>query len=106
MKALNLGILLSEAEEDVKNGIIASKIEAHVADIAKGFPNVLEQDNQMAEARKNLDWATQTKLSLDPERVRQVHSKYTTRGPACSMCGDYCAMAMVEKYLGVSAARC
>jgi phosphomethylpyrimidine synthase len=57
-------------------------------------------------ARKNLDWELQAELSLDPEKVRLVHNKYTTTGPTCSMCGKYCAMALVEKYLGISTIKC
>ncbi len=57
-------------------------------------------------ARKNLDWDLQAELSLDPEKVKLVHSKYNSGGPTCSMCGKYCAMALVEKYLGISTIRC
>jgi phosphomethylpyrimidine synthase len=92
--------------DDVKQGVIASRIAAHAADVARNIKYASDWDRKMSAARKNLDWATQTELSLDPERVRQVHIKYATHGPACSMCGDYCAMAMVEKYLGISASRC
>ena len=92
--------------EDVKHGVIASRIAAHAADVARDIPYASDWDRKMSAARKRLDWATQADLSLDPEKVRRVHSKYATRGPACSMCGDYCAMALVEKYLGISAIRC
>ncbi len=92
--------------EDVKIGVIASRIAAHAADIARGTKRAAEWDRKMSVARKNLDWESQAQLSLDPEKVRLVHHKYATTGPACSMCGDYCAMALVEKYLRVSAIRC
>jgi len=92
--------------EDVKTGVIASRIAAHAADIAKGTNRASEWDRQMSIARKKLDWEAQAELSLDPEGARRVHHKYASAGPACSMCGDYCAMALVEKYLGVSAPRC
>ena len=92
--------------EDVKIGVIASRIAAHAADIARGAKRAAEWDRKMSVARKNLDWESQAQLSLDPEKVRLVHDKYATTGPACSMCGDYCAMALVEKYLRVSAIRC
>ncbi|GAI37880.1 unnamed protein product, partial [marine sediment metagenome] len=52
----------------------------------------------MSRARKNLDWATQIELSLDPELSKRIHSKIPTAGETCSMCGKYCAMAIVEKY--------
>ncbi|MBM3119583.1 MAG: phosphomethylpyrimidine synthase ThiC [Chloroflexi bacterium] len=92
--------------EDVKIGVIASRIAAHAADIVRGTKRASEWDRKMSVARKNLDWEMQTQLSLDPERVRMVHTKYATTGPACSMCGNYCAMALVEKYLGISTIKC
>jgi phosphomethylpyrimidine synthase len=92
--------------EDVKIGVIASRIAAHAADIARGKNRASEWDRKMSIARKNLDWKSQAELSLDSERLRSIHNKYTTAGPACSMCGKYCAMALVEKYLGISTIRC
>jgi len=92
--------------EDVKIGVIASRIAAHAADIARGTKRAAEWDRKMSVARKNLDWESQAALSLDPEKVRLVHNKYASAGPACSMCGDYCAMVLVEKYLGISATSC
>ncbi|TRZ94880.1 MAG: phosphomethylpyrimidine synthase ThiC [Dehalococcoidia bacterium] len=92
--------------EDVKIGVIASRIAAHAADIARGIKKASEWDKKMSAARKNLDWKSQAELSLDPEKVQMVHDKYATAGPACSMCGNYCAMALVEKYLGISATKC
>jgi phosphomethylpyrimidine synthase len=92
--------------DDVKQGVIASRIAAHAADVARNIKHASDWDRKMSIARKNLDWPTQIELSLDPDKVRQLHNKYATRGPACSMCGDYCAMALVEKYLGISTIRC
>jgi phosphomethylpyrimidine synthase len=92
--------------EDVKEGVIASRIAAHAADIVKGVKGAKEWDEQMSRARKALDWKTQAKLSLDPELSQQVHSKIPASGTTCSMCGKYCAMAIVEKYLGISATKC
>ena len=92
--------------EDVRQGVIASCIAAHAADIVKGVKGASERDQRMATARKNLDWDGQARLSLDPERVRQARAKYGTSGAACSMCGDYCAMALMQRYLGISAAKC
>jgi len=92
--------------EDVRVGVIASRIAAHAADIVKGVKGAKEWDEQMSRARKALDWKTQAKLSLNPELSRQVHSKIPASGVTCSMCGKYCAMAIVEKYLGVSAPKC
>ena len=92
--------------EDVKIGVIASRIAAHAADIVRGTKRASEWDRKMSIARKNLDWESQAELSLDPEKVKTVHGKYSSGGPACSMCGKYCAMALVEKYLGISTIRC
>ena len=92
--------------EDVKQGIIASRIAAHAADIVKGVKGAAETDRKMSQARKRLDWEAQATLSFDPERSRQVRHKISPSGAACSMCGDFCAMKLVEKYLGVAAPRC
>ena len=86
--------------EDVKQGIMASRIAAHAGDIAKGVKGAIEWDNKMAVARKRLDWEEQANLALDPKRSREVHGKHTSAGEACSMCGDYCAMELVSEYLG------
>jgi phosphomethylpyrimidine synthase len=92
--------------EDVKIGVIASRIAAHAADIARGKKQASEWDRKMSMARRKLDWESQAELSLDPEKVKSVHNKYSSGGPACSMCGKYCAMALVEQYLGISTIRC
>jgi phosphomethylpyrimidine synthase len=92
--------------EDVKIGVIASRIAAHAADVARGKRRASDWDRKMSTARKKLDWELQAELSLDPEKVRLVHSKYKTTGQTCSMCGKYCAMELVEKYLGISTIKC
>ena len=92
--------------EDVRQGVIASRIAAHAADLAKGVKGAAEWDRKMSVARKKLDWAEQARLSLDPERSRRVHGAHATSGTACSMCGNYCAMDLVGKYLGVTTPRC
>ncbi len=93
-------------EEDVRQGVIASRIAAHAADIAKGVPKAAEWDLQMARARKNLDWEQQIRLSLRPEYSRKVHEKHRTGSEACSMCGNYCAMQVVAEYLGTGELQC
>lgn len=92
--------------EDVKNGIIASRIAAHAADIVKGVNGAADWDHEMSLARKKLDWEKQAVLSLDPKKSLGVHHKTSSSGSTCSMCGDFCAMKLVEKYLGVSAPKC
>jgi len=92
--------------QDVKEGVIASRIAAHAGDIAKGVGGAKEWDGQMSRARKSLDWKTQAELSLDPELSREIHARIPASGTTCSMCGKYCAMAIVEKYLGISTPQC
>ena len=92
--------------EDVKEGVIASRIAAHAGDIVKGVKGAKDWDEQMSRARKALDWEKQAELSLDPELSQQVHGKIPAGGVTCSMCGKYCAMAIVERYLGVSVGKC
>ena len=86
--------------------LIIEELAAHAADIAKGVKAAAQRDLEMSLARKRLDWGAQEKLSLQPELSRRVHHKHDTSGDACSMCGEYCAMRLVEDYLGVSAERC
>jgi phosphomethylpyrimidine synthase len=92
--------------EDVKEGVIASRIAAHAADIVKGVRGAKDWDEQISKARKALDWKKQARLSLDPELSQQVHSQIPAGGGTCSMCGKYCAMAIVERYLGISVGKC
>lgn len=92
--------------EDVRQGVIASRIAAHAGDIVKGVKGAAEWDRKMSIARKKLDWEEQARLSLDPERSKKVHYQHASAGSACSMCGSYCAMELMEKYLGVKAPKC
>jgi phosphomethylpyrimidine synthase len=87
-------------EDDVREGLIASKIAAHAADIVKGVPGALERDLALARARKRLDWETQQRLSIDPGKFAAVRKRRKTRGRACSMCGDFCALRIVDEFLG------
>lgn len=85
---------------DVKEGIIASKIAAHAADIAKGVPNARDIDNQMSDARHNLDWDTMFKLAIDPEKAKTYYeSTPPTERHTCSMCGKMCAVRTTNKIL-------
>ncbi len=84
--------------EDVRNGLIAYKIAAHAADIARHRPGARDRDDEMARARYNFDWNRQFELSLDPERAREYHDEtlpadiYKT-AEFCSMCGPkFCPM--------------
>ena len=86
--------------EDVREGVIASKIAAHAADLARGNTEAWAWDNAMALARKNLDWEKQLSLAIDPVKAREYRFKKNKTGEeACSMCGEYCAVKIVGKYL-------
>ncbi|NDY43338.1 phosphomethylpyrimidine synthase ThiC [Dissulfurirhabdus thermomarina] len=90
--------------EDVKEGVIAARIAAHAADIAKGVPGALDQDRRMAEARHRLDWQTQIDLSLDPEKARLYRDEGGAyHGPTCTMCGDYCAIKTYKRAMRLKA---
>lgn len=86
-------------DDDVREGLIASRIAAHAADIVKGVPGALERDLELARARKRLDWETQRKLAIDPAKFAAVRKRRKTRSKACSMCGDFCAMRIVGEFL-------
>jgi phosphomethylpyrimidine synthase len=86
--------------EDVKEGVIVSKLAAHAADIAKGIKGALDADIKMAKCRKALDWNSQIALSLNPEKVRKWRAEIPpTEKDVCSMCGEFCAIKTVEKAL-------
>ncbi|WP_295919761.1 phosphomethylpyrimidine synthase ThiC [uncultured Anaerovibrio sp.] len=88
--------------DDVREGIIASKIAAHAADIAKGLPGARAQDDRMADARRKLDWEAQYREALDPETAKSIRD---SRAPeddhadTCSMCGKFCAVRSMNKAL-------
>jgi phosphomethylpyrimidine synthase len=85
--------------EDVRVGVISSRIAGHAADIAKGIPGTRDWDNKMARARGELNWEKQIKLAIDPVRARLVHEQHTSKGDACSMCGDFCAIELAKENL-------
>jgi phosphomethylpyrimidine synthase len=86
--------------EDVKEGVIASKIAAHAADIAKGVKGAIDVDIEMARRRKALDWNGQIELSLNPEKVKSWRAEVPpTESQVCSMCGEFCAIKTVEEAL-------
>ncbi|MCY3021171.1 MAG: phosphomethylpyrimidine synthase ThiC, partial [Planctomycetota bacterium] len=89
--------------EDVKAGVIAHKIAAHAADLAKGFPNAQARDDALARARFEFRWEDQFNLSLDPDTARAYHDQTLPQEGAktahfCSMCGpQFCAMKITEE---------
>ena len=85
---------------DVKEGIIASKIAAHAADVAKGVKGAIDWDHKMAMARRNLDWETMFETAIDPEKARRYRKDSTPeREDTCTMCGKMCAIRNMNKIL-------
>lgn len=88
--------------DDVKQGIIASKIAAHAADIAKGIPHARDVDDKMADARRVLDWDAQFDCALDPETAKAIRDDRLPEddhSDTCSMCGKFCAVRSMNKAL-------
>jgi len=94
--------------EDVRQGVIAYKIAAHAADIARHLPGVRKRDDELSRARYRFDWATQFKLSLDPETAEKYFDgtlcpEEGINSPYCSMCGPkYCAVRMSRELKSMS----
>ncbi len=95
--------------EHVRQGVIASRIAAHAADIARGLPGARHADDQMARARCQLDWDRQARLALDPRMVLEWRKRREEAGQVletddpCSMCGHFCAVKLSTQALTVSA---
>lgn len=86
--------------DDVKEGIIASRIAAHAADIAKGVKGAADWDNKMSAARKRLDWEEMFQLCLDPEKARRYREEAKPeKEDTCSMCGNFCAVKNMNRIL-------
>lgn len=86
--------------DDVKEGVIVSKLAAHAADIAKGIKGAMDADIKMAKCRKALDWNGQIAMSLNPDKVREWRAEVPpTETEVCSMCGEFCAIRTVERAL-------
>lgn len=86
--------------DDVRDGVIASRIAAHAADIVKGSPHIKERDTAMAVARRDLNWNKQIELALNPEKASRIHQALNPiEQGVCSMCGEFCAIDLVNHYL-------
>ncbi len=90
-------------KDDVRNGVIAHKIAAHAADLAKGFPGAQERDDVLSQARHDFHWSDHFNLSLDPETARDLHKssmpnpKFGEHSTFCSMCGpNFCSMRLAK----------
>lgn len=83
---------------DVRDGVIAARIAAHIADIAKGVKGARERDRKMSECRKKFDWQGQVDLSIDPERtVALLEKSKSAQDEGCTMCGEFCAIKLGKK---------
>lgn len=86
--------------EDVKEGIIASKIAAHAADIAKGVKGAADWDYEMSKARKAVDWEKMFELSIDSEKARRYRAESKPeKEDTCTMCGNFCAVKNMNRIL-------
>lgn len=83
--------------EEVREGIMASRIAAHIADIAKGIPGAGSWDLDMAKARKQLNWKKQKELSIDPQKFNKLKKSKVEHDDVCSMCGEFCSMKMMNE---------
>jgi phosphomethylpyrimidine synthase len=85
--------------EDVKEGVIATRIAGHAADVARGSKRAFKRDLEMAKARMELDWEKQVELSIDPEKARRYHEEgKSAEKDVCTMCGEFCAIKRVKEY--------
>jgi phosphomethylpyrimidine synthase len=86
--------------QDMKEGIIAARIAAHAADIAKAIPGAMDWDNAMSTARKELDWQKMIELAMDPEKAKAYReSSKPIDQDVCTMCGDLCAVKRSRRIL-------
>ncbi|MEG0918764.1 MAG: phosphomethylpyrimidine synthase ThiC [Anaerovoracaceae bacterium] len=86
--------------DDVKEGIIATRIAAHSADIAKGVPHARDWDDQMSQARHELDWEKMFSLAIDPEKAKRYRAEsQPQKEDTCSMCGNFCAVKNTNRIL-------
>jgi phosphomethylpyrimidine synthase len=85
--------------EDVHEGVMASRIAAHAADIVKGVKGAMDKDIAMAKCRKSLDWEGQFALALDPEKARRLRAEsgVDEEHGACTMCGEFCAYKVMNE---------
>lgn len=86
--------------DDMKEGIIATKIAAHAADIAKKVPHARDWDNKMSKARADIDWEEMFRLSMDEEKARRYRAESTPEhNDTCTMCGKMCSMRTMKKIM-------
>lgn len=87
--------------EDVREGVIAARIAAHAADVAKGVPGARAWDDAMSRARAALDWEEQLRLAVDPAKARHLRERcLPADAEVCSMCGEFCAVKVFSGRTG------
>ena len=87
--------------DDVREGVIAARIAAHAADIARGMKRAIDTDREMSRARKDLDWDRQISLAIDPVKAKAYRSdSKPSSTDVCTMCGNFCAIKIVREYFG------
>lgn len=85
--------------EDVREGVIATRIAGHAADIARGSKIALQRDMEMAKARMAFDWEKQIELSLDPDKAKRYHEEGKSgEKDVCTMCGEFCAIKRLKDF--------
>lgn len=82
--------------DDIKEGVISSRIAAHAADVARGITGAGEWDLAMARARRRLDWGEMEKLAINSEKARRYRRESGVKGNECTMCGDFCVMKVMD----------
>jgi len=85
---------------DVKAGVIATRIAAHAADVARGHPGARDLDDRMSRYRKARDWKGQVETAIDPEKAKSYLGELEEKEDYCSMCSEYCAIKILEEHLG------
>jgi phosphomethylpyrimidine synthase len=86
--------------QDVHDGVIASRIAAHIGDLEKRVPGAIEWDRQMSEARRHFDWKTMFAKAIDPELARKRRNQSEDQDKdVCTMCGDFCAIKTFERIM-------
>ena len=87
--------------DEVREGVIVTRIAAHAADIAKGYPGAKDWDNEMAKARKDLNWKKQLSLAIDPEKARKMRENCMPENDeVCTMCGELCSIRELKNAVG------
>ena len=85
--------------QDVRDGVIVTKIAAHAADLARGSRKAFELDRAMSIYRKALDWKGQIKCAIDPDKIRSFRKERNLKNDVCSMCGEFCSMKLIKDHL-------